>query len=613
MSNEVEEIKKRLDIVEVIGAYVPLVRGGGANMKARCPFHQEKTPSFYISKDRQMWHCFGCGEGGDVFTFVMKMDGLDFRDALHQLAEKAGVKLPEFKPEEASERRRLLDALSLSQKFFAALLAEAPQAAHAREYVKRRGLAPETVEAFGLGYAPAEWDGLMRALTKRGIKPIDIEKAGMAVRNERGGHYDRFRDRLMFPIRDVNGQVTGFTGRVLQPDAKEAKYVNTPQTAIYDKSLALYGIELARQSIRETDLAVVVEGNVDVISCHEAGFTNTVAASGTALTVEQLRLISRFTRNIAIAFDADSAGAKAARRGLDLALAEGFDVRVITLPEGAGKDPDDCIRKDPEIWRGAVAGAVHFMDYLIASLTAHQDLDDPTVKKNLGQELLSEISKLPDAILKMHWLQRVGSLLNMPETVLMEEMARSGGDKPASQYASRPVASSQSPVDGAGSTAHSPLSTIHSPAPDRDHLLARIFLAILFVKPELASSVVFDLPAETLPEGDLRGLYTAAVAGYTQTGKFLPPDFEGQVGAAASAAGALARELLLLGERDYAALPTRDAETELRSIAGSLRESWRKKRLSALLRRMTEAERANDHVLVRSIEQEVREIMLPPQ
>lgn len=600
MSAEVEEIKKRLDIAETIGAYMPLVRAGGANMKARCPFHQEKTPSFYISRDRQMWHCFGCGEGGDIFTFVMRIEGLEFRDALRLLADKAGVKLPDWKPEASSEWRRLLDALALSQRFFAAMLADAPQAAHAREYVAKRGISDETRKAFGIGYAPAEWDGLLRALVKRGVAPLDIEKAGMVVRRERGsGHYDRFRDRLMFPIRDVNGQTLGFTGRVLQPDAKEAKYVNTPQTAIYDKSSALYGIDLARQSIRERDLAVLVEGNVDVISCHQAGFTNVVAASGTALTEEQLRLLGRFTRNLSIAFDADSAGAAAARRGMDLALAQGFTVRVITLPEGAGKDPDDCVRKDPELWRQAVEGSVHVMEYLIRRLTAGKRLDDPVAKRTVGNELLAEIARLPDAIEQSHWLQRVSSLISVPESVLREQMAKvsasAGARKPVQQTPGAAPAASAAPAAPAG----------------RDALTAKTFMAILFAKPEMAKDFIGNTPIEAIPEGPLRDLYTVAVAGYTQGGMFPPQEIPGQDGAVADTAGALLRELLLLGERDYAPLASREAEAELTRIAASLRENWRKRRLEALKLRMDEAERSGDAELVSRIEQEVRELMLP--
>ncbi len=589
--NDVEEIKRRLDLVELVSAYLPLLKAGGANMKARCPFHQEKTPSFYVSRDRQMWHCFGCGEGGDAFSFVMKMEGIDFRDALKLLADKAGVPLADWKPEQASERRRLLDALSLAQRFYAAMLRDAPQAEKARSYVAKRGVTPETQQAFGLGYALADWDALARTLAKRGIAPIDLEKAGLVVRREKGsGHYDRFRDRLMFPIRDAHGQVVGFTARLLDPEAKEAKYVNTPQTAVYDKSATLYGIDRARSAIRETDLAVVVEGNMDVIACHQAGMANVVAASGTALTADQLRLLSRYTRNLAIAFDADSAGEKAAARGIDLAVGDGFSVRVIRIPEGAGKDPDDVVRKDPAIWKKAVADAVPVMRFHFDRLTVGRDLADPQVKKQVGNALLAEIGKLPDAIEQSHWLQRLASLLLVPEQVLRESLMK------------RPGARSEE--RGEKSAGVSPGSAPLAPrAISRHRLLSESYLALLFGRPDLVAAAVVALPAEALSDPELEALYRAAVAGYTQNGQFA-------VDAPEPGPDGLLRSLILRGERDFASLARKTAETELATLTDALRDMSRGRRLAALQSEMAAAELGHDATAVADLEKQVQELLI---
>ncbi|TAL19291.1 DNA primase [Patescibacteria group bacterium] len=598
MANEVEEIKQRLDLAEVIGGYLPLAKAGTGSLKARCPFHQEKTPSFYVSRDKQMWYCFGCGEGGDLFTFVMKMEGMEFREVLKILADKAGVKLPEWKPEERSEREQVLEALALAARFYAAALADAPQAAASREYLRSRGVSPAMTAAFNLGWAPDSWDALQLALKKRGVKANDLEKSGMVLRRERGsGWYDRFRNRLMFPIRDASGRTVGFSGRVLAPETKEAKYINTPQTLVYNKSAALYGLDLARQAMREKDQAIVVEGNLDVIACHQIEMKNVVAASGTALTGEQLRILARYTRNLAIAFDSDSAGQNAARRGIELAIAQGFTMRVITIPAGAGKDPDECIKKDERVWREAVASAAHYMDYLIAAETAGRDLTDPAIKKKIGNALLSEARKIPDAIEQTHWLQKFSALLAVPEAILQEQMGR------LSKAGTGPGGAKKSGISGAKDELH--------PAPSRPRLLSESFLALLFVRPELVAAATAATPPEILTGDDLRELYKAGVASYTQTGHFSAPPAGGA--AAPDLSGNIEHNLLsrmiLKGERDYASLSATAAEEELRTLQDALRGLNRSARLEDLRRRMRAAEQIGDQSKVAELEASARELM----
>ena len=610
--SDVEDIKQRLNIAEVIGTYIPLTRAGSANSKARCPFHQEKTPSFYISTDRQMWHCFGCGEGGDVFSFVMKIEGIDFREALQMLAGKAGVVLKNTAPEEASDRRRLLDLMALSVRFYRARL-DAPQGAVARAYLERRGISQAMIDAFGLGYAPEEWDALARTMTKRGIAPPDLERVGMVVKRERGsGVYDRFRNRLLFPIRDVHGQVVGFTGRVLDPETKEAKYVNTPQTELYNKSAALYGIDRARGAIRSADLAVIVEGNVDVISCHQIGMENVVAASGTALTTEQLHLLARFTKKIAIAFDADAAGAQAARKGMELALTEGFNVRIIRIPAEGGKDPDECIKKDPDLWRAAVAAAVPVMEYLLQTLPKGRSLDDATVKKEIGNELLRMLLFFPDPIERDHWLQRIASLVAVPEAILREQMQVLARTAPTAQQ--RPMTTSLTPLLAA------------SPPLGRHRLLSESFLALLSAHADLFPRAIQHIQAAHLVGEDLQSLYNAAIVRYTSgiqfstaTSAAMPPSSPpGDLFSAVLPGNqatdetlqTIQRSVLLRGENEYAPLPKKEAENVFGLLCAQLRDSWYKDRRDQLTRDMSAAEQRGDTAAVAAIEREMQETLL---
>ncbi|MFH0928584.1 MAG: DNA primase, partial [bacterium] len=351
-----EQIKEKLDLVDFVSGYLTLKPAGGENFKGVCPFHNEKTASLFVSRDKQLWHCFGCSEGGDLFAFIMKLEGLDFNEALRALAEKAGVEIPRFSSREANEKTRLLELLRLAEKYYRKVYLDAKTAEVARDYVKRRVIPADLEEQFGVGYSPEGWDSLSNFLKQRGFKEEEIVKAGLAVRRTSGsGIYDRFRGRLMFPIRDYNGKTVGFTGRILKPDAKEAKYVNTPQTLLYDKSAVLYGLDLARGKIRDAGEIVIVEGQMDVIGSWRGGVGNVVASSGTALTERQVAILKRYSPRAALAFDADAAGLAAARRGVNLLLAAECDVKIITLPPGV-KDPDECTVKNPELWQAAIQG-----------------------------------------------------------------------------------------------------------------------------------------------------------------------------------------------------------------------------------------------------------------
>lgn len=413
--SSVEEIKTKLSIEEVVGGYLQLQRAG-RNLKACCPFHNEKTPSFIVSPERQSWHCFGCGEGGDIFSFVMKIEGVEFVDALKLLADKAGVQLKRMEKQDKGEKSIILEVIESSKRFYRECL-KIKGGMKAYEYLRGRGITDEMIDKFELGFAPDSWSLLSEYLKKKGFKEKDIFAAGMTVQKERGGFYDRFRGRIMFPINNISGQTVGFASRIMPgSDESGAKYINTPETPVYNKGRILYGLDKAKIFMRQKDQCVMVEGNVDVIASYQAGVNNVVATSGTALTVDQLRIIKRYTNNIVFSFDMDSAGVKAASRGIEMALAEGMNVSVIRVPEG--KDPADAVKSDPKIWVEAAARPIKVMDFYFESAFAKYDKSDVEGKKRIAQELLTVIAKISNRIEQSFYLQRLASDIAIEGSIL---------------------------------------------------------------------------------------------------------------------------------------------------------------------------------------------------
>lgn len=422
-------IKDKLDLAQIIGEYVQ-VKKAGSYWKACCPFHHEKTPSFMIHPERQFWHCFGCGKGGDVFSFIQEIEGLDFPEALKLLADRAGVQIDTYRSEiDKSQKNRILEINQKAAYFFNHVLTEMAQAKEAREYLERRELKKETIADWEVGYVTEQWDLLTQYLLKKGIGVDDLVASGLTIKKDNAtvgrGFYDRFRGRIMFPIKDVHSNIVGFTGRQLveNPEAG-GKYVNSPQTIVFDKSRVLYGLDKAKMEIKAKDLAVIVEGQMDVISCHQAGMKNVVAASGTALTPEQIRLIERYTKNIAMAFDADKAGINAAKRGIDIALKEGMNVRVIRVPEGAGKDADEVIKKNPAVWFKAVEDATEIMQWFFDIVFAGKQLTSPKERQAISDELLPLIGLIPYAVEKDFWLKRLAETIGTEVAVLREDLKR---------------------------------------------------------------------------------------------------------------------------------------------------------------------------------------------
>ncbi len=440
----IDEVKDRLDIVEVISSYVPLQKSG-RNYKALCPFHSEKTPSFVVFPDSQHWHCFGaCSEGGDVFTFVMKREGWDFRTALEELARRAGVELRPRTPaqvEAQDEADRLRSALTTAAQYYNHLLRHAPEAEAARAYVTRRGLSDETVERFLLGYSLPGWERTRAYLTERGYTVEELTKAGLLVQREDGSStYDRFRERLMIPIRDAQGRIIGFGARTLDPEGVP-KYINSPQTVLFDKSRTLFGLDLARQAIRREDRVVIVEGYMDVMQAHQAGFANVVAQMGTALTEPQLRQLQRYTKRFVLALDPDAAGVQATLRGVEVAREAleqewqpifdprglvgyearlGAEIRILRLP--GDQDPDDLIREGPQRWATLVEEAVSVVDFYLQILLEGLDLDDTKAKARVVDTLLPVLRAVANPVEREDYVQKMARALRVDALAVLARL-----------------------------------------------------------------------------------------------------------------------------------------------------------------------------------------------
>ncbi len=427
MSDQVQDIKSRLDIVEVIRGYVKIEKAG-INFKGVCPFHHEKTPSFFVSPTKQMWYCFGCSRGGDVFAFVQAIDNLDFPDALKLLADRAGVKLHRENPQLRSQRMRLYDLVESATAFFESQL---KQSQSAMDYLLSRGLAKETILKFRLGFAPEGWRNLSDHLRKLGFKESEILLSGLAIQNMQAGSgqsriYDRFRSRIMFPVFDHSGRPVGFSGRILNSQIavsgrEEPKYVNTPNTPVYDKSKIIFGFHEAKNAIRESDSAVLVEGNMDFLMSWQSGIKNTVASSGTALTGDHLRVLRRLASKLLTAFDMDEAGQNATKRGIDMALSMDFQIKVIKMAEGA-KDPADLALASPEKWLKAVEEAKPIMEYYFEKALAKFKPDAPEGKKSIAYILLPEIKRISSKIEQAHWISALSQKIQIKEQALEEEM-----------------------------------------------------------------------------------------------------------------------------------------------------------------------------------------------
>ncbi len=420
----IAEILRRTDIVELIGAHLPL-RAAGRTHKGLCPFHTEKTPSFVVNPERQIFHCFGCGEGGDAITFLMKHERLGFMEAVRFLAERAGVSLPAARggpgPGEADARLPLLEIHRLALQHFRENLASA-DGEPARRYLAERGVTKEIVERFELGYAMPSWDALLRVLKKKGYPDKVLESAGLSVPRQSGsGYYDRFRNRLMIPIWDVSGKVIAFGGRALE--AKEVKYLNSPETALYRKGAHLYGLNVAARAIRERKVVIVVEGYFDAIMLHAHGFDHAVAALGTALTTDQARLLGRYARTVVLLFDPDAPGIGAARRNLEHLINVDLNWRIVLL--SGGLDPDAFLRKHGAAeFQAALDGAQDLVEFFLDRRVSGLDLNDPVERARAVDGLLDVVGLIDSPVRREGYVQRIAQRASISDRTLLEAVAQ---------------------------------------------------------------------------------------------------------------------------------------------------------------------------------------------
>jgi DNA primase len=442
----IDDVKQRLDIVQVVSEYTKLQKSG-RNYKALCPFHSEKNPSFFVFPDRQSWHCFGaCGTGGDIFSFTMKKEGVDFAQALYLLANKAGVSLvapatPE-KQTQNKEREKLFEVNEAAAEYYHHLLLNTSVGKIARNYVAKRGLSPETIKNFQLGFAPEGWDTIKQYLKGREHGEAELLASGLLVEREDKNSYDRFRNRLMFPIRNMQGKILGFGGRAL--DDSLPKYLNSPQTPIFDKSSSLYGIDRAKTAIRQKNQAVIVEGYIDVLTAHQHGYYDVVASMGTAMTDKQLSILKSLTKNLILALDADTAGEEAISRSgemIDKMLpvppsfygwvkyedAHNAEVKILVLPED--KDPDDIIKEDASQWQKLIIDAIPMIDFILETVIAKIDLASARDKSLAVEKLLPLLSQMEDSIRQAHYIERLARLLKIDEHDLHDKLRKFKADE----------------------------------------------------------------------------------------------------------------------------------------------------------------------------------------
>ncbi len=436
MSSSVDQIKSRIDILSLVGGYVKLDKAG-KSWKGRCPFHNEKTPSFFVSPERGSYYCFGCGASGDIFTFVEEFEGLDFKGALKLLADKAGVTLENYSKENKedketkSEKEKLYEIMEEATNFFEKnLVVNKP----AQEYLKSRGVLEKTIKDFRIGFAILDWRTLYDFLKGKNFTDNEIEKAGLAKRPEdkAKGMYDRFRGRVMFPISDSSGRIIAFSGRILVDDGKSAKYLNSPETPIFNKSSVLFGIDKAKDSIRKNNFSILVEGQMDLVLSHQAGFKNTIASSGTAMTdqtlskeniINNLGLVCRLSKNIVLAYDADKAGINATNRFAKIALSLGMDVKVAGMKEGV--DPADTISKEGvDAWREVIRNSKHFIPFMLERILKEAGGDTRKAGKLIRERLLPFVNDLQSAIEKSHFIKLISDKSGITESALVEDLKK---------------------------------------------------------------------------------------------------------------------------------------------------------------------------------------------
>lgn len=574
MQDAKEEVRARLNIEDVIGEYVQLKRAG-RNFKGLSPFSQERTPSFTVSPEKHIWHDFSSGKGGDVFSFIMEVEGLDFRGALEQLARKAGVDLSLYDTKQSGEiakkKRRQIEANELACRYFQQSLLSNQ---HALEYVfKKRALSKEIVQEFKIGYAPDEGEAAVRFLTKKGFTKQELSEAGLT--NRFGG--DIFRGRMTVPLMDGAGQVIGFTGRILSDDPKAPKYLNTPQTLIYDKSRHVFGLSQAKEAIRKAEFSVIVEGNLDVVSSHQAGIKNVVASAGTALTEWHLKSLARLSHDVRLSFDADKAGLAATERAIPIAGQVGVELSIISLPEGA-KDPDELIQQDADAWKKATNASEPVVDWVLRQYSAREDMTTAAGKRRFTTEGLSVVSKLNDSVEQEHYLNQIA---RMTDTSLDAVKAKLDTARQAPQTALKQVKPSQPTTDETPKMIE---------APHQDTLLA-VLMAYPSTRHHLAS---FDTSVLAGPERQQLAEWLKKHQGMLN-----------EVPAALKPLETYVKIIQLKAEHRYEGWSEQDSSLEVAKLLRQTEVQHKKQTKTRLIHELREAEANGDDAVAQALRSEL--------
>lgn len=595
MAADTQAIKDKIDIVDFIGEYVQL-KPAGVNHKGLCPFHREKSPSFMVSRERQNWHCFGCSKGGDIFSFLQEIENMEFVEALRFLANRAGIVIDTFKTDiDKSQKNRLKELNKEAARFFHNVLLKLPASQKAREYVQTRGLSAETIESWNIGFIPDQWDLLTQYLLKKGFSIDDLVSSGLTIKRDGAdprtgrGFYDRFRGRIMFPIWDIYGDVVGFTGRVLvETETSGGKYVNTPQTLIYDKSRVVFGLNFAKQEIKSSDRIVVVEGQMDVIACHQAGMKYVIATSGTAFTEEQITLLKRYSTNMYIAFDADAAGQAAAKRGIDLAREAGMRVKIISIPDGAGKDPDECIQKNKAVWFESVEKARDIMEWYFEGAFKGKNRNDPYERQKIAETLVGEIMKNPYPLERDFWLHELSSQLSVGIDVLKEQVEVTRRKNTLKPGIVRASAEEDAEIRPAAIVAETRL----------DKLLERLIL--LFLRfPKSVDQRAFVVSHESIKSSVFAPIYEFLRIEYTTSNIFDTTEIRSHCDPNLKDYFEI---LLLRAEQEFFDSSESDAVLDMQNIIGQIFSEEKKEKRRILQEQLTAAEKKGD-------QQEIQRLM----
>ncbi len=594
MASPIDEIKAKLDLVEVVSEYIKLMPAG-ANMKALCPFHKERVPSFFVSPEKQIWKCFGCGRGGGLFDFIMEIEGVDFPQALRILAKKAGVSLKTSDYHFTSKRTKLLDICREAANFYHWYLLYNKNAEEARKYLNERKISKETIKEWQLGFAPNEWRVLYQNLLKKGYKAEDIKEAGLIIpRTETKEnfeipkdlqYYDRFRGRIIFPIFDLFGNPVGFSGRILPSLEKEdvPKYINTPETLIYNKGRLLYGLDKAKLEIKKRNYTILVEGNFDVISAHSAGTKNTVAVSGSALTLHQIKILKRYSPNIILAFDFDPSGETATKRGIDIALSCEMNIKVLTLPEG--KDPDECIRKNKNLWLKAIKDSQPIMEYYFSSTFRDLDPENLSDKKKAVKNLLPIISKIGNLIEQDFWLKNLAEKIKVSYEVLREDLKKILKKEPEEEE-------------------------LEIEKPNQELVAQERFVGLLIKHPEQVSSFYEELNEEIFINEKLKKIIRQLKKSYSlvslENEKLTLDDFKKEL---ADEDLCLYLDFLILGiEKDFDGVERKIIDQELELLFKIIKKNFILKKIKNLTEDLKIAEKEKDKEKIKKISEEVAEL-----